>query len=360
MSIIGNIGGQSGGGSLTKSILIVAAPTGSTVTVTKGSTTKTAIEKNGEWWFKGLENGEWTIRAELDGQSATVTYNITQFGVYRKPISYRMTPEFTYTGDYEIVQDDDTPIADFASWKGNWKIRFLTSGDFKITKMHGFSGEIDVFLVGGGGSGSCGAWSGSGYDGRGGGGGGYTTTANAVSVPPAPTTYQIVVGAGGTGATVNTPSGNAGGESNAFDVTAAGGAGGGHYAGGAGGSGGGAGAYERGKAAGAGGSDGSNGGSSHQSNGSAGQGTTTREFGESNGRLYAGGGGGGHEVGTIAGAGGKGGGGAGGGPKDPGSAGTANTGGGSGGTAYYNTSGAHSQPGGSGIVIIRNAREVAQ
>lgn len=140
MSIIGNIGGQSGGGSLTKSILIVAAPTGSTVTVTKGSTTKTAMEKNGEWWFKGLENGEWTIRAELDGQSATEVFNITQFGVYRKPISYRMTPEFTYSGDYEVVDDDDQPIEDFASWKGNWKIRFLTSGDFTITKMHGFAG----------------------------------------------------------------------------------------------------------------------------------------------------------------------------------------------------------------------------
>ena len=88
MSIIGNIGGQSGGGSLTKSILIVTAPTGSTVTVTKGSTTKAAMEKNGEWWFKNLENGEWTIRAELDGKSAEEIFNITQFGVYRKRMAY--------------------------------------------------------------------------------------------------------------------------------------------------------------------------------------------------------------------------------------------------------------------------------
>ncbi len=88
MSIIGNIGGQSGGGSLTKSILIVTAPTGSTVTVTKEATTKTATEKNGEWWFKGLENGEWTIRAELDGKSAEEIFNITQFGVYRKRMAY--------------------------------------------------------------------------------------------------------------------------------------------------------------------------------------------------------------------------------------------------------------------------------
>lgn len=80
--------GFGAGGSLTKSILIVTAPTGSTVTVTKGATTKTATEKNGEWWFKNLENGEWTIRAELDGQSAEEIFNITQFGVYRKRMAY--------------------------------------------------------------------------------------------------------------------------------------------------------------------------------------------------------------------------------------------------------------------------------
>ena len=60
--------GFGAGGDFTKSVIIVTAPTGSTVTCTKGTTVKTATEKNGEWWFKGLEIGTWTLRAEKDGE----------------------------------------------------------------------------------------------------------------------------------------------------------------------------------------------------------------------------------------------------------------------------------------------------
>ena len=80
-----------------------------------------------------------------------------------------------------------------------------------------------------------------------------------------------------------------------------------------------------------------------------GQGTTTREFGESTGDLYSGGGSGaerGNTTTIIAG--GSGGGGTGG----NGGAGTANTGGGGGGSTAQSGGGA----GGSGIVIIRNHR----
>ena len=352
MSIIGNIGGQSGGGSLTKSILIVTAPTGSTVTITKGSVTKTAMEKNGEWWFKNLENGEWTILAELDGKSATEVINITQFGVYRKPISYRMTPEFTYTGDYEIVQDDDTPIEDFASWKGNWKIRLLTSSDFTITKMHGFAGKIDVFSVGGGGRGGRGAL--SVYSdtretsGGGGGAGGYAKNSASLSISQG-TVYKINIGAGGL-------SNSKGGATSAFGVTADGGSGGSDATsgqspgnGGDGGSGGGGGS--RRAAGGIGGSDGANGSKGNNvpsvyqpTNGLAGKGqlTTTREFANPSGTLYASGGDGGLGISN--------------GDSVAALAATPNTGNGSAGSQGLADSG----PGGSGIVIIRNAREVAQ
>lgn len=76
------------GGSLNKSVIIVTAPTGSTVTCTKGTTVKTATEKNGEWWFKNLDTGEWTLKATLSGQTATQTVNITQFDVYRVTMSF--------------------------------------------------------------------------------------------------------------------------------------------------------------------------------------------------------------------------------------------------------------------------------
>lgn len=71
-SILGNPITLGGGGG---NELIVTAPTGSTVTATKGSITKTATEKNGTWTFKGLEAGDWTVTAVKgsDRASSVVT-----------------------------------------------------------------------------------------------------------------------------------------------------------------------------------------------------------------------------------------------------------------------------------------------
>ena len=333
------------GGSPNKSTIIVTAPTGSTVTCKMGSTTKTATEKNGVWTFGGLDLGTWTITSTKGGDSATQDVVITRLTVEYVTIVYRITPEFTYTGDYEIVDDSDNPISDFASWKNNWKIRFLTSGTLTFTKLNGWNGQLDVFLVGGGGGGSL----------RAGGGGGYTKTSKNIRVSVG-TRYAITIGAGGTGA-------NAGGSSSAFSITAEGGTGG--YKNGRdgypgnGGSGGANGADDSAIGA-AGGSDGSNGGSTSRGSGGTGQGTTTREFGNSSGKLYAGGGGGGAYTG-VGGAGGAGGGGAGCQDADditPPANGQANTGGGGGGGSDFIEANKYSN-GGSGIAIVRNAREAA-
>lgn len=60
-----------GGGSGNE--LVVIAPTGSTVTATKGGVTKTTNGENGTWTFKGLEAGTWEITATKDGKVATKT-----------------------------------------------------------------------------------------------------------------------------------------------------------------------------------------------------------------------------------------------------------------------------------------------
>ena len=251
------------------------------------------------------------------------------------------TPAFTFTGNYKIENEGTA----------DWKIYFLTSGTLTFTEE---PPRIDVFLVGGGGSGSITAW--SNYDGASGGGGGYTTTANNIVVSIS-NEYAIVIGEGGARTTVGVGAGNDGKSSSAFGASAAGGKGGGNYAGGAGGSGGGNGEWREGKKAGPGGSDGSDGGPSEEQNpiGSRGQGTTTREFGESNGKLYAGGGGGsGLNVGISA----KGGiGGGGDGSNDIGSDGTPNTGGGGGGSGRKAATGNVGSAGGSGIVVIRAHKE---
>lgn len=256
-------------------------------------------------------------------------------------------PEFSYSGTYKLVDDGKNGTTQ------NWRLRFLTSGNF-VPK---WNMEIDAFLVGGGGSGTAGS--------GGGGGGGYTKTQKKISLT-AGTTYEIKIGAGGAkvssndGAYNTGVSGKTGGTTSAFGYSASGGQGGQkaddtyHYGyGGKGGSGGGAGRA-------AGGSDGADGGDNKSATagpgkGGKGQGTTTREFGASGETLYAGGGGGGntkdgYNNGEIY-AGGSGGGGG------TCSSGSANTGGGGGGGLYRpSENGYKAGAGGSGIVIIRNAR----
>ena len=247
------------------------------------------------------------------------------------------TPVFTYTGTCEIL-DDSSVLA------GAWRIKFKSSGNLTFVK----AAKIDAFLVGAGGGGD----NGSASFGGNGGGGGYTVTAKN-NIIEANTAYSIVIGAGGAYGGGQAPS------SSAFGYVAKGG-----YSNGTGGSGGGKGGYN---------SDGKAGASygASSSSGLSGQGKTTCEFEEgttsgcTRGTAFAyasGGGGGGTSGGAgglYAGSGGR----QNGDTCTTGYAGTANTGSGGGGggageytnvNIYYTNN--HGSPGGSGVVVIRNAR----
>ena len=269
-----------------------------------------------------MGSSDTTLKAIWGPASLINSYSCANVNGGEEPYS------FTYTGNCEIIDDGDD----------NWRVKFLKSGTFTPN----VSTNIDVFLVGGGGAGGTS----NGHAGSGG-GGGYTLTEKNIKID-ANVSYGLTIGAGGQ-------------KTSAFNFEANPGNNGVMWYGGNGGSGGGGGGYFD-KSGAAGGSDGSNGHATNKAGG-AGQGTTTREFGESTGDLYAGGGGGGtgynesSERCYSAGGGGAGGGGAGGSPckssYSPGKPGKANTGGGGGGGGYaYNGGGA----GGSGIVVIRNAR----
>ena len=209
-------------------------------------------------------------------------------------------PEFTYTGTYQLIDDGG----------GNWRIKFLTSGVLTFTKLGSASKGIDVFLVGGGGgngnSANISDWCAAG-------GGGYTKTVKNLIVQKG-VEYPIIVGAGGTRPTTSNTQ-TRGGTTSAFNVSIEGGYSGKAFNGGDGGE-----------------------GSIYGSKPGKGQGTTTREFGESTGDLYASGGYYNANNGTN----GEG-------------NGADNTGNGAGGTNNNNKS----TVGGSGIVVIRNHREVA-
>lgn len=337
---------NAGGGSGTKSTLIISIDSGSTVQVYANSTyttlVKTATEKTaGQFWVKGLDNGTYYLKATKSGLTTTMAYTISEYGVYRITMAYTTVPTFSYVGGtYEIVQDDDTAITD-PSYQGNWKIRFLSSGTLNFSRLGSAVNGIDLFLVGGGG----GAGGNTNTTIAAGGGGGYTGSYGGIAVSTG-IDYPIVVGAGGTGVLAL---GNDGGSSSAFGYNKEGGKGGAavssssqssHSKGGDGGSGG-AGSYWQKQFVG--GSDGGDGTANNAAQKGLGQGTSTREFyaldQDITAKLYAGGGA--NRANSNYGTAGAGGGGA-------NSNGEDNLGGGAGGGNCYS--------GGSGIVIIRNAR----
>ena len=88
-TILGNPITLGGGGG---NELIVTAPTGSTVTATKGSVTKTATEKSGTWTFKGLEAGNWTVTAVKGSESASSVVTVSAETVM---LSFKPTASLT-------------------------------------------------------------------------------------------------------------------------------------------------------------------------------------------------------------------------------------------------------------------------
>ena len=277
--------------------------------------------------WSGASIGSHSIYCVVTNKAGEVTSRVATLTVKNPNMTY------TYSGTSEKIDDGS----------GNWRIKFKSSGTLKFTNLGKWDGKLDVFCVGGGGAGGSGNWDAANGYGKAG-SGGYTTTQKNVQ-SAANTSYSIVIGAGGQSAFAS------GGNTTAFGVTAIGGN---RWGGGSGG-----GAYGNTQVN-NGGSDGGNGdpqnaaniGIDHWGSPGKGQGTTTREFGESTGTLYAGGGGAGGN-GSAQAKGGSGGGGNGAWNGNPQTSGAANTGGGGGGMYYGLT---NVGKGGSGIAVIRNHR----
>lgn len=185
--------------------------------------------------------------------------------------------DFLWSGDSDTLQVIDGDP---------WRMKFLSSGSF--TPLRDM--VIDAFLAGAGG--------GKGYTHCGAGGSGYTTTVRSI-VLAANTAYQITIGAAGTNGPTTATNGTEGGTTSAFAASAPGGKGSKagksslKAVGADGGSGGGglnvSGVHANSSTA-DGGIDGEDGATATTAGGT-GQGTTTREFGETDGDLYASGGG---------------------------------------------------------------------
>ena len=247
-----------------------------------------------------------TIYCVVTNKAGEVTSRVATLTVKNPNMTY------TYTGSHEKIDDGS----------GNWRIKFKSSGTLKFTNLGKWDGKLDVFCVGGGSAGGSGNWDANNGYGKAG-SGGYTKTQKSIQVT-ANTSYNIVIGAGGQSAFAS------GGSTSALGVTANGGT----------------------KLGNGDPQDAANIGIDHWGSPGKGQGTTTREFGESTGTLYAGGGGAGGN-GSAQAKGGSGGGGNGAWNGNQPTSGAANTGGGGGGM-YYNLT--NVGKGGSGIAVIRNHR----
>lgn len=293
----------------------------------------------------------------VSGLQDSINYHFAVFaigknGKYKPPVVKTYTPEiwpkYTYTGNSELIKDSED----------DWRIKFTTSG--KLTWLSKTM-KIDVFGVGGGGGGGGTV---STYGGSGGGGGsGYTKTVKPVEI----TNNQeidVVIGAGGRassaggtttfGSILSVNGGQPGGTASSSNDDAS-------ARGGGGGSGGGP-ACLLNTMGGGPGFDGSSGISVSNDYttvaGGRGQGTTTREFGESDGPLHAGGGQGIWQYAQSV-------------PAGSGPAGHTGTNGnahpfyrpGQGGGGYGGGGGGSLQAAGgagsAGVVIIRNSRESA-
>ena len=252
----------------------------------------------------------------------------------------------TYAGNCQLVNDGN----------GNWRLKLLTSNSGGSGLTISESIYVDIFMVGGGGGGGNATWTDLSQYGSdiwwahgSGGGGGYTKTIKKVTLGTS--NYTITIGSGGA-------TGKDGGNTSLVGGNISQTANGGKNSGGAGGSGGGGGCSGNGYGctAGSGGKFGNDGGDGTGSNGGSsrsggsGQRTTTCEFEQSASGSNT------DLTGCATGVTAYGAGGTAAGSK----AGTANTGNGgdganSDGLNYLTTSKA-GYAGGSGIIIIRNAR----
>ena len=118
-----NIGG--GGGLPIR--LIVTAPTGSAVSVTRGTTVLAANEVDGMWTFAIPSLGVWTIHATIEGQSLTQDVDISKVGQYNvtleKPVSNTLNDN-----DWATIKE----VADASEGANYWAV-----GDTKQITMNG-------------------------------------------------------------------------------------------------------------------------------------------------------------------------------------------------------------------------------
>ena len=118
-----NIGG--GGGLPIR--LIVTAPTGSAVSVTRGTTVLAANEVDGVWTFAIPSLGVWTIHAMIEGQSLTQDVDISKVGQYNVTLEAPIKTTLN-DNDWATIKE----VADQSKGANYWAV-----GDTKQITING-------------------------------------------------------------------------------------------------------------------------------------------------------------------------------------------------------------------------------
>ena len=85
------------GAGVSGAVIVVTAPTGSTVTATLDGTVYTAQEVNGTWTFKVRKFGTYTINATLGNQTASATVEVTEKKTYDVALAYTLSVSISGT-----------------------------------------------------------------------------------------------------------------------------------------------------------------------------------------------------------------------------------------------------------------------
>ena len=94
--------------------IVVTAPTGSTVTCTKGSTVLTASEVSGTWTFDVPDYGIWVINAVRGGESASDTVGVTEVKQYNVSLAYTRIYGVSWAGTSATTLTRTDDAAGFA------------------------------------------------------------------------------------------------------------------------------------------------------------------------------------------------------------------------------------------------------
>lgn len=138
--IFNMVGG--GGGSSTKSTIIVSIDTGSTVGIYDSTYTtliKSASEKTtGKYWLTGLDNGTYYLKATKGSDTATTSYTVSEYGVYRISMSYWaafITVTFPYgSSTVEISNGSDTYACPSSSLSnGEYTFEVHSAGTYAVS-----------------------------------------------------------------------------------------------------------------------------------------------------------------------------------------------------------------------------------